>query len=80
MLTDKYKKSSFCFPLPGCVEVKFKTASECGISACVEIGQKDGNVMVKDSKNPNGPTLSFDTDEWNAFIKGAKAGEFDIPS
>jgi Domain of unknown function (DUF397) len=34
-------------------------------------------VVVRDSKNPDGPALTFTPDEWAAFVAGAKNGEFD---
>ncbi|MET8874439.1 DUF397 domain-containing protein [Nocardia sp. NPDC004604] len=32
----------------------------------------DGQVGVRDSKNPTGPALVFTPSEWDAFIAGAK--------
>lgn len=46
---------------------------------CVEIFHGDSTIGVRDSKNPEGPALSFLPDEWDAFVAGAKAGEFDRP-
>ncbi|MEU7000984.1 DUF397 domain-containing protein [Nonomuraea sp. NPDC046570] len=37
-----------------------------------------GKVLVRDSKNPNGPVLTFTPGEWTAFLDGAGKGEFDI--
>lgn len=37
----------------------------------------DGTTLVKDSKNPDGPVLTFTADEWAAFIEGVKNGEFE---
>jgi Domain of unknown function (DUF397) len=37
----------------------------------------DGEIGVRDSKNPGGPVLRFTPDEWRAFIGGARNGEFD---
>ncbi len=48
-------------------------------NTCVEVQQIGHSVIVRDSKNPDGPTLSFSRDEWAAFLKGAKDGEFDLP-
>ena len=47
---------------------------------CVEVafGEDDESVNVRDSKNPEGPVLTFTPDEWDAFIKGVKQGEFDL--
>jgi hypothetical protein len=48
-------------------------------SACVEVADNlPGMVAVRDSKNPNGPTLTFAAATWAQFVEGAKAGEFDI--
>jgi hypothetical protein len=44
---------------------------------CVEVRALDGGVMVRDSKDPHGPKLSFSRQEWAAFVAGVQAGEFD---
>ncbi|HZN18250.1 MAG TPA: DUF397 domain-containing protein [Micromonosporaceae bacterium] len=44
---------------------------------CVEVAQLNDAVAVRDSKHPTGPVLVFTTDEWEAFVGGAKEGEFD---
>ena len=44
---------------------------------CVEVAILPDAVVVRDSKNPDGPTLTFTPDEWEAFVAGAKNGEFD---
>jgi hypothetical protein len=45
---------------------------------CVEVAFVDGAIAVRDSKNPDGPALIFTGDEWDAFVGGAKDGEFDL--
>jgi hypothetical protein len=55
-----------------------KSSFSNGSGDCVEVAKKtDGGRVVRDSKNPQGPTLDFTPSEWSAFVKGAKAGEFD---
>ncbi|MGH3403988.1 MAG: DUF397 domain-containing protein [Streptosporangiaceae bacterium] len=46
---------------------------------CVEISRlTPGRIGVRDTKdNTSGPTLFFTGAEWDAFIAGAKQGEFD---
>lgn len=45
---------------------------------CVEVAfTDDGRVLVRDSKNPDGPVLAFIAPGWSGFIDGAKDGEFD---
>jgi len=43
---------------------------------CVEVATAAGPVLVRDSKNPTGPVLTFTTEEWEAFVAGVKGGEF----
>lgn len=45
---------------------------------CVEVAFVDGAVAVRDSKQPDGPVLVFTPEEWDAFVDGAKDGEFDL--
>ncbi|MEU4230754.1 DUF397 domain-containing protein [Nonomuraea sp. NPDC026600] len=48
---------------------------------CVEVAALPrGGAAVRDSKDPQGLQLQFSASEWVAFIDGAKAGEFDLPS
>ncbi|MER0246532.1 DUF397 domain-containing protein [Streptomyces sp. HSW2009] len=35
-----------------------------------------GAVPVRDSKDPHGPALHFDTAAWTAFVTDVKAGNF----
>jgi Domain of unknown function (DUF397) len=47
-------------------------------SNCVEVASlSDGSVGVRHSQNPGGPVLRFTGDEWQAFLGGVRAGEFD---
>jgi hypothetical protein len=42
---------------------------------CVEAALNlPGIVTVRDSKNPDGPTLVFTADKWRAFLSGTRAG------
>ncbi|MBO4270983.1 DUF397 domain-containing protein [Microbispora triticiradicis] len=45
---------------------------------CVEVAvDLPGVVAVRDSKDPDGPRLTFTPAEWRTFISGVKTGEFD---
>lgn len=46
---------------------------------CVEVSHLgDGRVAVRDTKDTaSGPALIFTRSEWDAFLAGAKNGEFD---
>lgn len=57
----------------------FKSSKSAGSKDCVEVAHVDGGVGVRDSKNPAGPALVFTPSEWDAFLSGAREGEFDRP-
>jgi len=58
-------KSSYSGPTGGnCVEVAFLGG---------------GDVAVRSSRNPDGPALIFTRAEWDAFLGGARDGEFGFP-
>lgn len=44
---------------------------------CVELARTGGMIVIRDSKNPVGPVLMCTLVEWQAFLGGAKNGEFD---
>jgi hypothetical protein len=47
-------------------------------SNCVEVASlPGGGIGVRDSKDPGGPVLRFTPGEWDAFLGGARNGEFD---
>ena len=48
-------------------------------STCVDVALGDRTVLLRDSKNPDGPVLRFTFAEWCAFLLGVRAGEFELP-
>lgn len=48
---------------------------------CVEVAVASDRVLIRDSKVARSPfaspILTFNPDEWRAFVAGVKAGEFD---
>ncbi|MFI6517331.1 DUF397 domain-containing protein [Spirillospora sp. NPDC050679] len=55
-----------------------RSGSTSGQSDCVEVADLAGNIGVRDSKNPEGPSLLLDSAEWRAFTSGIKRGEHDL--
>ncbi|MHB0865351.1 MAG: DUF397 domain-containing protein [Minisyncoccota bacterium] len=45
---------------------------------CVAVKMDGESVMVRDTKDPAKATLTYTHGEWDAFIRGVKAGEFDL--
>jgi Domain of unknown function (DUF397) len=65
----------------GIGHVTWRKSSYSGSSGgnCVEVAQFPASaIAVRDSKDPDGPRLVFTPDEWQAFVAGLKAGEFDL--
>jgi predicted secreted Zn-dependent protease len=56
----------------------WRKSSYCGSNACVEVAQSADAILVRDSKDPASPVLSFTKDEWTAFVAGVNAGEFEV--
>jgi hypothetical protein len=68
--------STYCDIGATCVE--WRKASECSADAdCVEVACGHERYLIRDSKDPDGPVLTFTRDEWAAFVAGVRAGEFD---
>lgn len=45
---------------------------------CVEVAVTEGGGRaVRHSKHPEGEVIFYSREEWDAFLAGAKAGEFD---
>ncbi|WP_043511192.1 MULTISPECIES: DUF397 domain-containing protein [unclassified Actinoplanes] len=56
----------------------FKSSYSGAAGHCVETAFLENNkVGVRDSKNRSGPALIFTAAEWDAFVAGVKANEFD---
>jgi hypothetical protein len=56
------------------------SASGGGSNDCVEVAFVDDGVLVRHSRNPSGPMLSFTPSEWRAFLTGTHNGEFELPN
>lgn len=55
----------------------FKLSTFTHKCCCVAVRVGD-MVEVRDTKHVDGPTLAFNRDEWDAFVKGVKNNEFDV--
>ena len=54
-------------------------ASEPNGGSCVEVNIGSAGVVgVRDTKLTQSPVFVFDAGEWQAFLTGVKAGQFDL--
>jgi hypothetical protein len=55
-----------------------KSAASSYNGSCFEVARIGRSIGVRDTKDQGcGPVLVFTQPEWEAFLSGAKAGEFD---
>lgn len=55
--------------------------SDASANSCVEAGplaDGSGRIAVRHSRHPDGPVIVYTRAEWDAFLGGAKDGEFDF--
>jgi hypothetical protein len=64
MIDSQWRKSSASSSNANCVEVRKSRA---------------GTVQVRDSKDRNGPHLTFVPEVWNAFVDDIKNGSLRLP-
>ncbi len=53
------------------------TVTDDAATASKHKADADRLILMRDSKNPDGPVLAFTEAEWRAFVAGVKDGEFD---
>ncbi|WP_461084812.1 DUF397 domain-containing protein [Streptomyces deserti] len=59
--------------LQGAADTWTKSSYSAGNGACVEVKSPSVAALdVRDSKVPDGPTLAFPADAWNAFVASVK--------
>ena len=60
-------------------EPRFRKSSFSGANdGCVDVADlADGGRIVRNSKDPDGPRVRYTAHEWQMFVAGVKAGEFD---
>ncbi|WP_308427267.1 DUF397 domain-containing protein [Nonomuraea spiralis] len=56
-----------------------KSSLSAAAGECVEFARSaTGDVLLRDSKDPRGPVLTFTPGEWRAFIGGVRNAEFEV--
>jgi len=63
---------------PRRTEIKWSKSPASGESGCVEVAFVNDAVLLRQSKDPAGPILTFTRLEWTAFLSGARDGAFDL--
>lgn len=50
----------------------------CESGGCPEAADDGDKILVRDSRDPDGPRLSFTRQEWAKFLAGVRGGRFDF--
>ena len=58
-------------------DIAWRKSSYSAANGCVEVASLGDQIAVRDSKDRSGPLLLFSQMEWEAFLAGARDGEFD---
>jgi hypothetical protein len=53
-----------------------KARRSAGNGACVEVAPVNGQIAIRDSKNPDGSWLQYSPRSWQAFVAAIKANNF----
>ncbi len=66
--------------LTGVTWIKSQRSGPTG-GNCVEVAfLAGGEIAMRNSRDPGGPALIFTRSEWDAFLGGARDGEFSEPA
>jgi hypothetical protein len=58
--------------------LQWTKASACTTSHCIEVASHGEGMAMRDSKQDNGPILTFTAEAWRTFLLAAKNGDFDL--
>lgn len=80
MTQQAWKKSSFSSTNGTCVDTLryVKSSFSATNCTCVEMATcpDEDHMHVRDSKDPDGPVLTFDHADWHAFLDTIKLGDY----
>jgi len=55
----------------------WRRASFCASNECVEVAPHNGMIIMRNSTGPRDRVIQYTAEEWQSFVLGIKAGEFD---
>jgi hypothetical protein len=59
-------------------DLQWRTAiRSAGNGACVQVAPVDGAILIRDSKDQDGPVVQYPDNSWRMFLGSAKRGRFD---
>jgi metallophosphoesterase superfamily enzyme len=58
-------------------DLAWRVARNCNGGNCVRVASSRDIILIGDSKHPEGPALSYSREEFAAFVRGIREGDFD---
>lgn len=59
-------------------DLQWRTARRsAGNGACVQVAPVAGAILIRDSKNQDGPVVPYPGNSWRIFVGAVKRGRFD---
>ncbi len=55
----------------------WRIATKSGGGNCIEVAKFNDSIAFRNSRRPDGEVIVYTRDEFDAFLDGAKRGEFD---
>ncbi len=65
------------FVPPTIGSLSWRVAHRCDAGGCVRVAANADMIVIGDTKNPDGPMLSYTRKEWATFVEGIREGDFD---
>jgi hypothetical protein len=57
--------------------LRWRRSSYCSSGSCVEVAREPREVHVRDTKDPEGPSLVVSVEAWREFVASVKRGDLD---
>lgn len=58
-------------------KIDWRISRSCNGGACIMVARDGDNLLIGNSKTPNGAVYTYTRREWLEFVEGAKKGDFD---
>ena len=58
-------------------DISWQISRKCESGACIMVARQGDSVLLGNTSDPDGPFSTYTITEWDAFIAGAKLGDFD---
>ena len=60
--------------LPSSAPLQWRKSSHSDISGCAEVASNGATIFLRDSKDRDGPVLTFSASAWLSFVLRVKRG------